>query len=74
MLRLEPGTPVQNLLDRFITREFQRAYLLYLGELFQGLVSVSDVIEVPPQDRTTRYVAEIMTRVPDIASVTPSDP
>ena len=74
MPRLEPGTTVQDLLDRFITREFQQAYLLYLGESFQGLVSVSDVIAVPPQDRATRYVAEIMTRVPDIASVTPSDP
>ena len=48
MPRVEPGTTAQGLLDRFITREFKRAYLLYLGESFQGLVSVSDVIEVPP--------------------------
>jgi hypothetical protein len=41
-------TTAQGLLDLFITKEFKRAYLLYLWETFQGLVSVSDVIEVPP--------------------------
>jgi Zn-dependent protease len=72
--RVEPGTTVQDLLDRFITREFQRAYLVYLGDSFQGLVSVSDVIKVSPPDRSTRYVAEIMTRASEVASISPSDP
>jgi len=71
--RVEPGTTVQELLDRFITREFQRAYLVYLGDSFQGLVSVSDVIKVSPQDRPSRFVAEIMTKASDVASISPSD-
>lgn len=71
---VEPGTTVQELLDRFITREFQRAYLVYLGDTFQGLVSVSDVIKVSPEERPTSYVAEVMTKASDLATVSPSDP
>lgn len=71
---VEPGTTVQELLDRFMTKEFQRAYLVYLGNSFQGLVSVSDVIKVAPQERPTRYVAEIMTKASEMATVSPSDP
>ncbi len=69
-----PGTTVQGLLDEFIAKEFQRAYLVSLGDSFQGLVSISDVRKVPPEERSTRFVTEIMTRRPDVVTVSPDDP
>ena len=71
---VEPGATVQQLLDQFIAKEFQRAYLVTLGDSFQGLVTVSDVLKVAPEDRVNRYVTEIMTRTAEVATVGPEAP
>jgi Zn-dependent protease/CBS domain-containing protein len=71
---VEPGITVQALLDEYISKEFQRAYLVSLGDTFQGLVSISDVKKVPPEERASKYVTEIMTRAPEVVTVRPDDP
>ena len=71
---VEPGATVQQLLDQFIAKEFQRAYLVALGDSFQGLVTVSDVLKVAPDDRVNRYVTEIMTRAAEVVTVGPDAP
>ena len=71
---VEPGITVQELQDEYVTREFQRVYLVSLGGNFQGLVSVSDIKQVPPEERPHKFVTEIMTRSPNVITVNPSDP
>jgi Zn-dependent protease/CBS domain-containing protein len=71
---VDPGVTVQGLLDDYVTREFERAYIVSLGATFQGLVSVSDIREVPPEERGSKFVAEIMTRASEVVSVSPRDP
>jgi Zn-dependent protease/CBS domain-containing protein len=71
---VEPGVTVQALLDEYISREFQRAYIVSLGDSFQGLVSISDVKKVPPEERANKYVTEIMTRASEVITVRPNDP
>jgi Zn-dependent protease/CBS domain-containing protein len=72
--RVEPGITVQELQDEYVTREFQRVYLVSLGDNFQGLVSVSDIKQVPPEERPQKFVTEIMTQAPNVITVSPSDP
>jgi Zn-dependent protease/CBS domain-containing protein len=71
---VEPGITVQTLLDEYISKEFQRAYIVSLGDSFQGLVSISDVKKVPPEERANKYVTEIMTRAAEVVSVRPDAP
>jgi Zn-dependent protease/CBS domain-containing protein len=71
---VEPGVTVQALLDEYVTKEFQRAYVVSLGDSFQGLVSVSDIRQVPPEERSGKFVTEIMTRAPEVVTVGPNDP
>jgi Zn-dependent protease/CBS domain-containing protein len=71
---VEPGITVQALLDEHISKEFQRAYIVSLGDTFQGLVSISDIRKVPPEERASKYVTEIMTRASDVITVRPDDP
>jgi CBS domain-containing protein len=71
---VEPGVAVQALLDEYISREFQRAYIVSLGDSLQGLVSISDVKKVPPEERANKYVTEIMTRASEVITVRPNDP
>jgi CBS domain-containing protein len=65
---------VQGLLEDRVAKEFERAYIVSLGDTFQGLVSVSDIREVPPEERGSKFVAGIMTRAADVVSVSPRDP
>jgi CBS domain-containing protein len=69
-----PGVTVQALLEEYVTREFERVYLVSLGDTFQGLVSVSDIRQIPPEERGSKFVTEIMTRAADVVAVSPSDP
>jgi Zn-dependent protease/CBS domain-containing protein len=71
---VDPGVTVQELLDEYVTREFERVYIVSLGDTFQGLVSVSDVREILPEERRSKFVAEIMTRASEVITVSPSDP
>jgi len=71
---VEPGLTVQELMDRYIMLEFQRAYLVSLGANFQGLVSITDVKRVDPEQRSSKFITEIMTRSAGVVSVTPEEP
>jgi Zn-dependent protease/CBS domain-containing protein len=71
---VDPGVTVQSLLEEYVTKEFQRVYLVSLGDNFQGLVSVSDIRQVPPEERPSKFITEIMTRASDVVAVSPNDP
>ncbi|MFQ6027634.1 MAG: site-2 protease family protein [Dehalococcoidia bacterium] len=69
-----PGITVQELLEEHIRREYQRAYVVSLGDSFQGLVSLSDVRQVDPAERGSKFVAEIMTRADNVVTTTQQEP
>ena len=69
-----PGLSVQQLVEEHVTKGFERAYLVILGDTLHGLVSITDVGPVPAQDRGTKYVTEIMTRTSELVTVGPDDP
>lgn len=69
-----PGTSVQRLVTDHITKEFERAYIVGLGDAFYGLVTLSDVRKLPPEQWASKYVTEIMTKAPDVLTVRPDDP
>jgi Zn-dependent protease len=71
---IKPGTSVQELIERHISRDFERAYAVVLGDTFYGLVTASDVRRLPPDQRGSTPVTEIMTRAPEVLSVTPDEP
>jgi Zn-dependent protease len=68
---IEPGTSVQLLLERHMAREFERAYVVALGDTLYGLVTIQDVRRVAPDARARTWVSEAMTRVSDLATLSP---
>lgn len=71
---VQPGTAVQSLVDDYITKEFQRAYIVALGDTFQGLVTISDVKAVPAEERPRMWVTSIMKRPPHVITARPDEP
>ncbi|MGH2541700.1 MAG: site-2 protease family protein, partial [Ardenticatenaceae bacterium] len=70
---IPPGTTVQNLVDSYITREFERAYIVQLGDTFGGLVTLNDVKKIPQDKWSQTWVTEAMTRAEQVVTVSPSD-
>lgn len=68
-----PGTSLQELVGQHITRDFQRAFLVMLGNQFYGLITASDVRKVPPDQWANTPVTAVMTRAERVQSVTPDD-
>ena len=68
-----PGMSLQRLLDEHISKSFERAYLVMLGDTFHGLITVTDVRRVPEDERETKWVSEAMTRVPDVLTLSADD-
>ena len=71
---IEPGTRVQVLLEQHMAREFERAYVVALGDTLYGLITVIDVKRVAPEARARTWVSEAMTRVSDLVTVAPDAP
>jgi Zn-dependent protease/CBS domain-containing protein len=69
-----PGISVQRLVDEYMTRGFERVYLVVLGDTVHGLVSAADVAALAPEERANKYVTEIMVRPPNIVYVGLDDP
>lgn len=69
-----PGTTVQELIDEHISRQFYRAYVVAFGDTFYGLVTLSDIRDVPVEERSRVAVTSIMKRAPDVATAAPDDP
>ena len=67
-------TTVQALVEDYITREFHQVYVVALGESFEGVVTAADVRGLPQDQRSMRYVSEIMTRASSVATVPPNSP
>ncbi|MDA0989008.1 MAG: CBS domain-containing protein [Chloroflexi bacterium] len=62
------------MVDDYITKEFQRAYVVALGDTFHGLVTLSDVRAVPTDDRPKTWNTAIMRRVPQVITAEPDEP
>ena len=69
-----PGMSLQRLIDDHIATDFERAYLVMLGDTFHGLVTVTDVGRVPVDRRSTMWVSEAMTRADDVETLPPDAP
>lgn len=61
---VRPETTLQELIYVYVLRNGKRAVLVVDDHLLLGLVSVSDVKEVPQEAWPTTTVSEVMTRVP----------
>tara|TARA_Y100000310_G_scaffold181241_1_gene181148 strand:+ start:2329 stop:3486 length:1158 start_codon:yes stop_codon:yes gene_type:complete len=71
---VDPGTTIQRLLDERIVRDFERAYVVVLGDTFRGLITTTDVRDVAPDERERRWVSEVMIRAENVASLPPDAP
>ncbi len=69
-----PGMSIQRLLDDHISKDFERAYLVILGDTFQGLITVTDVRGVPAEQRAAKWVSEVMTKAEDVMTLPPDAP
>ena len=69
-----PGMSLQRLVDDHIATDFERAYLVMLGDTFHGLITVTDVQRVPVDQRPTKWVSGAMTRGKDVVTLSPDDP
>jgi Zn-dependent protease len=64
---------LQELIDEYILRERQRAFLVFDGGQLHGIVSLDDVKAVPKEDWATTGVGEIMTPKEKLETVLPED-
>ncbi len=69
-----PGTSVQSLLEDHAAKDFQRAYLVMLGDTLHGIVTLTDAGRAPVSQRSEKWVSEVMTRAPDLVTLSPEDP
>ncbi|MCY4654456.1 MAG: site-2 protease family protein [Dehalococcoidia bacterium] len=72
--KVAPGITVQDLLDDYISKDFRRAYLVVLGDTFQGLITATDVRGVPAEQRAVKWVSEVMTKAADVLTLPPDAP
>ena len=71
---IPPGASLQRLLQDHMAKDMQRAYLVMLGDTFHGLITTTDIGKVPPEQRESKWVSEVMTRAPDVITLTPDAP
>jgi CBS domain-containing protein len=57
-----------------VAKEFEREYVVVLGDTLYGLVTATDVSRVPPEARVRTWVSEAMTRVSDLVTLAPDTP
>ena len=68
-----PGITAQQLVDEHMLKEYETAYVVMLGDSFQGLVTISDFDKIPARERSHTWVTAIMTRKSEVEAVTPTD-
>lgn len=71
---VRPGSSVQELVQEHMMKEFERAYIVMLGETFYGIVTASDVRRVEEAQRATLHVTEIMKRATQVVTASPDEP
>ncbi len=69
-----PGMSIQRLLDDHISKDFQRAYVVLLGDTFHGLITATDVRKIPVEQRVEKWVSEVMTRAENVLTLPPDAP
>ena len=71
---IEPGTSIQDLLERHFAADFERVYVVILGDTFQGLITVTDVKRVPVEARAFTWVSQAMTPASKVTTIHPDAP
>jgi Zn-dependent protease/CBS domain-containing protein len=71
---VEPEMPISTFVDQYMLRGDVRCYAVVTGDLFRGMVCMSDLGKVARQDWDSRTVADIMTPVDALSMVTPVEP
>ena len=71
---IEPGISIQRLLDHHIATDFERTYVVALGDTMQGLITVTDVRRVPPEARAVTWVSQAMTPASKVVTLPPDAP
>ena len=74
MPTIEPGTSIHALVERHIATDFERAYVVVLGDTLQGLITVTDVKRVPLEARPFTWVSQVMTPASKVVTLTPDAP
>ena len=69
-----PGMSLRRLVDEHMATELERVYLVMLGDTFHGLITVTDVQNIPVAEWPDKWVSEVMTRARDAVTLSPSDP
>ena len=72
--QVPPGMTIQTLIDEHISRGFERAYLVVLGDTFQGLITATDVRKVPMEQRDSMWVSSVMTKSENVITLPPEAP
>lgn len=69
--RLEPGTPLSTLLDRYLMSSGQPVFPIEENGRFLGWVTVQDLSRSSPQERHERRVDDLMTPARSMPSLAP---
>lgn len=65
--------PIRRLVDEWFLARDERAYPVFDGDRFVGLVSFEDLRKVPPTEWDQRTVADVMTPAEQLAWVSPDE-
>lgn len=65
--------PLQQLIDEYILKRRQRAFLVFDGGKLHGIISLDDVKKVPKENWATTSVGEIMTPKERLETAFPED-
>ena len=72
--QVPPGMTIQTLIEEHISRGFERAYLVVLGDTFQGLITATDVRKIPMEQRDSTWVSAVMTKSENVITLPPEAP
>jgi Zn-dependent protease/CBS domain-containing protein len=67
-----PGLTVAELIDTFILGAKKRAVLVTDNGRLVGIVTMGDIVKVPPEERSKATMAEVMTPLDRLVTVAPS--
>jgi Zn-dependent protease/CBS domain-containing protein len=71
---VEPGMSIQAFVDRHISINFERAYVVVLGDTLMGLITVADVKRVPIEVRPFTWISQAMTPASNVTTIGPESP
>ncbi len=72
-VRIRPDLSVRELIENHILKEKERVFLVTDNGQLKGIVCLEDIKSVPPENRETTSVREIMTERDRLMAVSPED-